>query len=396
MKIGIYGGTFNPIHLGHIQAARFVSEYLGLDKLLLIPAGVPPHKTMDPGAPAPEQRLTMAAMAADAIGPVAEASDMELRRKGKSYTLDTVKAVREKHPRAKLYLLMGTDMYLTFHLWRDPEKLAKLCTLCAFGRSEADSQELFAVQREHLARTVGAESVTVALPEVVDVSSTRLREELAKGGGREFLDPAVYGYILREGLYGTGADLRKLSLEDLRCAGLSMLKRRRMPHVLGTEETAAKLAVRWGADEEDARRAALLHDCTKKLDREQHLAICRQYGIGLDKEERQEEKLLHAVTGAAVARHVFGVSPEIESAIRWHTTGKPDMTTLEKIIYLADYIEPTRDFCDLTQLRALAFQDLDGAMLLGLEMSVRDLKERGVALHSNSVLARDYLKGKQT
>ena len=72
------------------------------------------------------------------------------------------------------------------------------------------------------------------------------------------------------------------------------------------------------------------------------------------------------------------------------------MTTLEKIIYLADYIEPTRDFCDLTELRALAFQDLDGAMLLGLEMAVRDLKERGVAVHSNSVLARDYLKGKRT
>jgi len=382
--------------MGHIQAARFVAEYLGLDQLLLVPAGVPPHKTLDSASPSPDQRLAMAELAAEAIGPVAEASDMELRRKGKSYTLDTVKAVREKHPHARLYLLMGTDMFLTFHLWRDPEKLAKLCTLCAFGRSEADAEELFAVQREHLARTVGADSVTIALPEVVDVSSTQLREALAQGEGREYLDPAVYGYILREGLYGVHADLKHLPLEDLRCAAYSMLKRKRIPHVQGTEETAAKLALRWGEDEEAARRAAVLHDCTKKLNREQHLAICRQYGIEPDKEERQEEKLLHAVTGAAVARHVFGVSPEIESAIRWHTTGKADMTTLEKIIYLADYIEPTRDFCDLTELRELAFRDLDGAMLLGLEMAVRDLKERGVAVHSNSVLARDHLKGKQT
>ena len=396
MKIGIYGGTFNPIHLGHIQAARFAAEYLGLDRLLLIPAGVPPHKTMAPGAPGPEQRLAMAEMAAEAIGPAAEASDLELRRKGKSYTLDTVKAIREKHPHARLYLLMGTDMFLTFHLWKNPEKLAKLCTLCAFGRSEADTEELFAAQREHLAKTVGADSVTVTLPEIVEISSTRLREALERGEGREFLDPAVYGYILREGLYGVRKDLKNLSLEDLRCAALSMLKRRRMPHVLGTEETAAKLALRWGEDGETARRAALFHDCTKKINREQHLEICRQYGIVLDKEERREEKLLHAITGAAVARYVFGVSSEIESAIRWHTTGKADMTTLEKIIYLADYIEPTRDFCDLTQLRALAFQDLDGAVLLGLDMAVKDLKERGVALHSNSVLARDYLKGKRT
>ena len=395
MKIGIYGGTFNPIHLGHIQAARFAAEYLGLDQLLLVPAGAPPHKALDAGTPGPEQRLAMAELAAEAIGPVAEVSDLELRRKGKSYTLDTVKALRERHPHAKLYLLMGTDMFLTFHLWRDPEKLAKLCTLCAFGRSEADSEELFAVQRKHLAKTVGADSVTIALPEIVDISSTQLGEALAKGEGREYLDPAVYGYILRERLYGVQKDLKRLSLEDLRCAAYSMLKRRRVPHVQGTEETAARLALRWGADEEEARRAAILHDCTKKYNREQHLDICRQYGIELG-QERREEKLLHALTGAAVARHVFGVSAGVESAIRWHTTGKADMTTLEKIIYLADYIEPTRDFCDLTELRALAFQDLDGAMLLGLEMAVRDLKERGVAVHSNSVLARDYLKGKRT
>ncbi|MDE7262140.1 MAG: nicotinate (nicotinamide) nucleotide adenylyltransferase, partial [Oscillospiraceae bacterium] len=392
MKIGIYGGTFNPIHMGHIQAARFASEILGLDRLLLVPTGVPPHKALDEDAPTPDQRLAMTELAAEAVGPVAEASDLELRRKGKSYTLDTVKTLRAKHPHARLYLLMGTDMYLTFHRWRDPEKLAKLCTLCAFGRSEADSEELFARQRKYLAKAVGADSVTIALPEIVDISSTRLREVLKRGEGREYLDPAVYGYILREGLYGVGADLKNLSLEDLRCAALSMLKRKRIPHVLGTEETAAKLALRWGEDEEAARRAALLHDCTKKYSREQHLEICRQYGIGLDKEEQREEKLLHAITGAAVAKHVFGVPPGIESAIRWHTTGKADMTTLEKIIYLADYIEPTRDFCDLTQLRALAFQDLDGAMLLGLEMAVWDLKERGVALHSTRLMGRILIK----
>ena len=92
---------------------------------------------------------------------------------------------------------------------------------------------------------------------------------------------------------------------------------------------------------------------------------------------------------------MFGVSPEIERAIRWHTTGKADMTTLEKILYLADYIEPTRDFCDLTELRDLAFRDLDAAMLLGLEMSIQSLEKRGVAVNSFSVRAREYLKGKQ-
>lgn len=394
MKIGIYGGTFNPIHMGHISAARFAVEYLGLDQLLLIPAGIPPHKRL--AADMPEHRLAMAELAAEAIGPKARTSSMELRRQGPSYTVDTLRELKKEYREDRLYLLMGTDMFLSFQNWREPGEIARVCTLCAFGRSEADTEELFAVQRSYLRQTFGADVVTLALPHITDISSTRLRECLGRGEGRAYLDPAVYGYILRKGLYGVRADLKRLSLEDLRCAALSMLSRRRIPHVLGTEETAARLARRWGADETSARRAALLHDCTKKFDREQHLAVCRLYDIELDQEERREEKLLHALTGAAVAKYEFGLAPEEVEAIRWHTTGKADMTTLEKIIYLADYIEPTRDFCDLTELRELAFTDLDRAMLLGLTMAVKDLKKRGMAVHSNSVCARDYLKGKLT
>ena len=168
-----------------------------------------------------------------------------------------------------------------------------------------------------------------------------------------------------------------------------------MPHVLGTEETAAKLALRWGADEEDARRAALLHDCTKRLSREEHLDLCKKYGIAVDEQERKNGgKLLHAKTGAALARDLFGVSDEIYSAIYWHTTGKPEMTLLEKIIYLADYIEPTRNFGALKELRPLAYEDLDRAMLRGLTIAVEDLSRKGMVLHPNSVRARDYLKGK--
>ncbi len=395
MKIGIYGGTFNPIHLGHMEAARFALEYLALDRLYLIPTGIPPHKRMDADAPEAAQRLEMVRLAAEALGPAVQVDDLELRREGRSYTLDTLRQLKKAHPKDALYLLMGTDMFLTFHRWREPGEIAKLCTLCAFGRSEKDSEELFSVQRAYLRETLGADVVTIALPHIVDISSTRLREHLAEGGGGEYLDPAVYGYILREGLYGAKRNLKELSLEELRCVALSMLRRKRVPHVLGTEQTAGELALRWGEDEETARRAALLHDCTKKLNGEQHREIFRQYGVVLDGEERDEEKLYHAVSGAALAKHIFGASDQIESAIRWHTTGKADMTTLEKIIYLADYIEPNRDFCDLAEMRELAFRDLDQAMLMGLEMSIESLEKRGVAVNSHSVRAREYLKGKR-
>lgn len=380
-----------------MAAARQAAEALKLDKLLLIPTRVPPHKALTEDVAGPEHRLEMTRFAVQALNldGVAEASDLELRREGKSYTLDTLREIRALYPKGELFLLLGTDMFLTFHQWRHPEEIAKLCTLCAFHRSALDSAGDFASQKRRLERKFGAHVKFVDLQEVVDISSTRLRQMLPAGQGREFLAPAVYGCILREGLYGTSADLRRLSLEDLRCVALSMLDPRRIPHVLGTEETAAALALRWGADEESARRAALLHDCTKKFDKELQLALCRQYGIEPDAAERREGKLLHAITGAAVAYADFGVSGEVRDAIRWHTTGKADMTLLEKIIYLADYIEPTRDFCDLTELRRLAFEDLDGALLLGFTMAVEDLAKKGMPVHPNSVLARDYLKGKR-
>ena len=392
MKIGVYGGTFNPIHTGHMAAAKFAMEYLKLDLLYLIPAGLPPHKALAEDTPSAEHRLNMTRLAAGAIGGNVKALDIELRRTGKSYTLDTLRELHEEHPEDELYFFMGTDMFLTFHRWYKTEEIAALCTVCAFGRSEADTEELFAVQREYLQKTLGAKVITISLPQIVEISSTQLREKLQNGGGKEYLHPVVYGYILREGLYGIKRDLKKLDLSELRCVALSMLKPKRVPHVLGTEETAAKLAVRWGVDEETARRAALLHDCTKLFSREQHLAFCRQYNREVDAVELQEEQLLHAKTGAIIAQEVFGVGDDIYQAILYHTTGKADMTTLQKIIYLADYIEPTRSFCDLTALRALAMEDLDAAMLTAFTMALDNLERKGGVVHPNSIHARDFLK----
>lgn len=394
MRIGIYGGTFNPIHLGHMEAARCAAERLRLDKLCMIPTGVPPHKRLE-DAPSSRDRLEMARLGAEAIEAPCEVEvlDLELRREGKSYTVDTLRELKRKLRGDRLFLLLGTDMFLSFQTWREPEEIAGMCTLCAFSREEAGGNGLLESQKRYLEQAMGADVKIVRLPQIIDISSTQLRGQLACGEGRAFLAPAVYGYILREGLYGTGADLKDLPLEDLRCVAMSMLRHRRIAHVLGTEGTAAALACRWGEDGQAARRAALLHDCTKKLDREQHMALCRQYGIALDPEERQEEKLLHAITGAAVAEHMFGESEAVVSAIRWHTTGRAHMTLLEKIIYLADYIEPTRDFPGVEKLRRVCYEDLDAGLLLGLEMTIAEMEERGAPIHAKTLEARDALKG---
>ena len=396
MKIGVYGGTFNPPHLGHVTAARAVFELLKLDLLLLVPDGQPPHKMLPPGSPSPEQRLEMTRLAGEqlGLGEKVRTLDLELKREGRSYTAETLRQLHQQYPEDELWLLMGTDMFLTLQAWREPGEILSLAGIAAFGRTEEDTEELFSVQRDYLYRTYPqARIFTLTIPGVVDVSSTELRTMLARGEGGNLLPPAVYGYILREGLYDTRADLKHLPLRTLRPVALSYLKHKRIPHVLGTEQEAIRLAERYGADVEKARVAALLHDCTKRLDMEEQLALCRQYGIRLDVLEQQALKLLHAKTGAAIARDVFGVDDEIYRAIWWHTTGHAGMTLLEKIMYLADYIEPSRDFPGVDKLRAVCYKDLDEGLLMGLEMTIEEMTSMGNPVHHATIEARDALKG---
>lgn len=152
-----------------------------------------------------------------------------------------------------------------------------------------------------------------------------------------------------------------------------------------------RLAKRYGADVKDAQTAALLHDCTKKLSMEEQLALCEQYDVKLDALQRSALKLQHAMTGAEVARHVYGVNDAVYEAIRWHTTGKADMSLLEKVIYIADYIEPTRDFPGVDELRRVVWEDLDRGLLLGLEMTIEEMAHWGNPVHEDTVNARNYL-----
>ena len=392
MKIGIYGGTFNPPHLGHMAAAKAAVAALGLDKLLLIPAAIPPHKALPSDTPAPEHRLAMVEKWADGMGAGAEVSALELEREGKSYTSDTLRAIRQTYPDAELWLLMGTDMFLTLHLWHEPEVILSLAGICAFGRTEQDGEALFAPQREQLQKNFDAKITTITLPGLVDISSTRLREQLENGGGGQYLLPSVYGYILMHRLYGTKADLKNLDLNQLRACSYSMMRAKRIPHVMGVEEEAVKLAQCWGADPELARRAGILHDCTKYYELPEQLDICEEYGVRLDALEQKAVKLLHSKTGACIARGVFGQPDAVYDAIFWHTTGKADMTTLEKVLYIADYMEPNRDFDGVERLRHLAYTDLDKAMLLGVEMTIQEMQQRQVPIHTNTLQARDWLR----
>lgn len=393
MRIGIYGGSFNPPHLGHMVAAEAAVKALKLDRLLVVPACDPPHKKLPTGSATPAQRLEMATIMADQL-PCAECWDVEIRREGISYTVDTLEEAKRLWPEDELWLLMGSDMFLSLHTWCRPERIMELAGICAFDRDMEDSGSAFLAQERSLCGRYGGKVEIIKNPNVVEISSTEIREALAAGGGRKYLHETVYGYILRKKLYGTSADLHRLTIDELRCVSYSMVKAKRLPHIRGTEKTAVELALRWGADPEKMRRAAILHDCTKYLSKEEHLAICDRCGIELDSLERSAEKLLHAKSGAALAREMFGQDDEIVTAILYHTTGRGNMTLAEKILYLADYIEPCRDFPEVAEMRRLAWTDLDAAVLLGIQLSIQEMLERNRVVHHNTLEAEaSLLKG---
>ena len=393
MRIGIFGGTFNPPHNGHVTLARAAAEQLALDRLLIMPACVPPHKPL-PDRVTPQQRYAMAALMAAPVGRCAQASDIELHRTGKSYTSDTLQTLHEQYPDAELWLLMGSDMFLSLHTWHEPEVICALAHIAAFSRVEEDIRAAMERQKQTLEQQYRAEVALLNNPQLIELSSTDVRAALAAGRGSELVPEAVWGYIRREHLYGTQADLKHLTVEELRPIAMSYLKPKRMPHVLGTAEEAARLARRYGADETQARVAGLLHDCTKKLDMAEQLALCGQYGIVLDPLEQKALKLLHAKTGAAIARHVYGVDDAVYQAILYHTTGRAGMSLLEKILYLADYIEPSREFAndpDVVRLRETVYEDLDRGLLLGLTMTIDEMVGLGNPVHHDTLDARDDL-----
>lgn len=168
-----------------------------------------------------------------------------------------------------------------------------------------------------------------------------------------------------------------LSLKKLRKEMKKVQDSRRFEHTLGVEYTAAALAMRYGCDIQEARIAGLLHDCAKCLTDEKRLSICRKHDIPVTAVERKNPFLLHAKVGAYLARKKYGVkNQDILNAIRSHTTGRQNMSTLEKIIFVADYIEPGRTHApaNLAEIRKLAFVDLDKTLLRILEETLNYLK----------------------
>ncbi|ADL07535.1 bis(5'-nucleosyl)-tetraphosphatase (symmetrical) YqeK [Thermosediminibacter oceani] len=181
---------------------------------------------------------------------------------------------------------------------------------------------------------------------------------------------------------------KKLILEDLK----KNLTEKRFLHSLGVMETAVALARRYGVDEQKAELAGLIHDCAKDIPADRQLNLAIEFGILLDEISRVETALIHGPLGAVLARKKYSVEdPEILRAVSIHTTGDIKMSALDKVIFLADYIEPGRDFPGVEKLRKVSFEDLDEAVIMAFDSTIRYVLDNRGLLHPRTVDARNYL-----
>lgn len=200
MKTAIYGGSFNPPHLGHRAVAETVMSELVPDRLIIMPDCSAPHKEMASNSPEPEQRLEMCRIAFGGIERV-EISDIEIRRGGKSYTIDTLTRLKELYPDDEFYLVMGSDMFLSFTTgWYRFQDILELCTLTILSREENDMRQLedFAGMMQ---KNYGAKIVMIKNHRTIVLSSSEIREALKCGKGEKFLDIKVYNYVKEKRLY---------------------------------------------------------------------------------------------------------------------------------------------------------------------------------------------------
>jgi predicted HD superfamily hydrolase involved in NAD metabolism len=166
----------------------------------------------------------------------------------------------------------------------------------------------------------------------------------------------------------------------------SFLDERRFSHSVSTAAEAVKLAMRYGADEDKAHEAGMLHDIAKCLSPGEAIAAAERYGVAVDDYCRVNTELLHGAVGAAIAKQVIGITDgDVLTAIACHTTGKRGMSLLDKIIYIADLIEPSRDFDGIEEIRETAYEDLDEAVIQASKSVINYVLKRELVLHPDTI-----------
>lgn len=375
MRIAIFGGSFDPVHTEHIRLVEAAIQTLALDRLFVVPALTPPHKSgklLSSNA----ARLKMCALAFDGMEKVF-ISDYEIARGGTSYTYLTCQHFRSLYPTAEIFWLVGTDMLRDFPTWKNTREILNNVTLAVCGRNENAGWET-EEQRSFFDRF--QKQFAVVRYNGQDVSSTQIRVRAAAGENLDCLPASVADFIKKEGLYKIDGAREALALET----------EKRKQHSFRVAELAAKRALSLKISESKAIAAALFHDCAKNLEENspylQGFVLPTEWGA-------VPQEVTHQFSGAYVAEKFFGVTDEdVLQAIRYHTSARPNMSELEKLIFLADMLEEARNYDGVEELRRLFWQgdSLDACLKEALYQTLLFLKNKKSEIYPLTQAAYEY------
>lgn len=372
-KIGIFGGTFNPVHVEHVNIVKSAIKELNLDLLYVVPTKTPPHKDVVPISA--EHRFNMLKLALENVDKVC-VSDFEINSTDKSYSYLTVLHFRKKHPNAKLYLIMGLDMLADFKTWKNPNVIVENATIAAFNRKGFKLD--FEKERQLFKNNFHSDFI---LNEYFgqEVSSTEIRISANLNLKIPNVDKKVEEYIYANQIY-KGDYISEFLINNL--------TNKRLVHTVNVATAAVTKARETGLSENKIILAALLHDCAKYLDYKNFKDFTLPPSV--------PEKVVHAFLGEHVARTVLKIEDEeVLDAIKYHTTAKPNISLLGKLIFVADMVEKDRNYQGVEVLRELFKGNLETCFKECLREEVIHLKNRGDNIYPLTLQANAYYNGQK-
>lgn len=389
-RIGILGGTFNPPHLGHLNIALASYEKLNLDEVWFIPAGNPPHKNVSRDISIIDRFNMVKLMINDY--PHFKCKDFEFKKMSKCYSYETLQEIKSLYPDDELFFLIGADSLETFNTWVRPDIISSLCTIAVCNREESDRNSLEAICKTMEQKYTG-KFIYVPMDEV-QISSTSIRNANTLIDVKNYLPSGVYEYLNEHELYDL-TDMKSWdSIQSIKEDLKSKQKPSRFRHTIGVMYTAASLSMRYSYPLQKAIYAGLLHDCAKYMSDEELIKLCEDNKISITASERSKPYLLHGKAGAFLCKNKYNVdNEEIMHAIKVHTTGCPEMSLLDKIIFVADYIEPNRNKqINLIEIRNLAFNDLDLCVKIILRDTIAYLQSINLEMDDTTIETYEYYK----
>ena len=305
-----------------------------------------------------------------------------------------MKLLREAYPQHQFFFIIGADSLYEIEKWYEPDQVLSQAVFLAARREYEDAHPSMEKQIAILHNKYNAD-IRILHCEEMDISSEMLRERIAKGlSVSDYVPPEVFEFINNQGLYQEKDKSMIDDITELRNDLKEKLSPLRYEHTLSVSFICTALAMCYSFNLDQAELAGLLHDCAKHYGNEEIIKKCRKQDILLTDDELKAPVVLHAKYGAWLAEHKYNITDqEVINAIRWHTTGRPDMSLLEKIVFTADFIEPRRERApDLLHIRSLAFTDLDECVYQILKNTLEYLESKGKFVDSVSNQAYAYYK----